>query len=161
MASECVDSVLKYRGAPVSVYRGIVYNKHVVDDFERRGVTVVNAIEEVPAGATVVYSAHGVSPEIRSTSKRRDLIEIDATCPLVTKVHAEGKGVARKGDTIIFIGDKEHGEAVGAVGGGAGLDHRGGAGGEAVRVRDGWGFSAGAVGGDADRASEAGLWRGS
>src|SRR5260221_6475352 len=116
MAIECVDQVLKHRGAPVYVYHEIVHNKHVVDDFESRGVTFVNTIEEVPQGATVVYSAHGVSPMIRSTSRDRDLIEIDATCPLVTKVHAEVKGFARKGYTIIFIGHKDHDEAVGAVG---------------------------------------------
>jgi 4-hydroxy-3-methylbut-2-enyl diphosphate reductase len=116
MAIECVDTVLKHQGAPVYVYHEIVHNKHVVDDFESRGVTFVNSIEEVPAGATVVYSAHGVSPMIRNTSKDRNLVEIDATCPLVTKVHAEVKGFARKGYTIIFIGHKDHDEAVGTVG---------------------------------------------
>src|SRR3954468_18846178 len=71
MAIECVDQVLKHQGAPVYVYHEIVHNKHVVDDFESRGVTFVNSIEEVPEGATVVYSAHGVSPGIRNTSKDR------------------------------------------------------------------------------------------
>ena len=69
MAIECVDQVLKHHGAPVYVYHEIVHNKHVVDDFVSRGVTFVNSIEEVPPGCTVVYSAHGVSPEIRRTSK--------------------------------------------------------------------------------------------
>jgi 4-hydroxy-3-methylbut-2-enyl diphosphate reductase len=116
MAIECVDQVLKHHGAPVYVYHEIVHNKHVVDDFVSRGVTFVNTIEEVPPGCTVVYSAHGVSPQIRRTSKERNLIEIDATCPLVTKVHSEVKVFARKGYTIIFIGHKDHDEAVGTVG---------------------------------------------
>ncbi|HEY7117625.1 MAG TPA: 4-hydroxy-3-methylbut-2-enyl diphosphate reductase, partial [Tepidisphaeraceae bacterium] len=116
MAIECVDRVLKHQGAPVYVYHEIVHNKHVVDDFVSRGVTFVNSIEEVPSGATVVYSAHGVSPTIRKTSKHRNLVEIDATCPLVTKVHSEVKSFARKGYTIIFIGHKDHDEAVGTVG---------------------------------------------
>jgi len=116
MAIECVDQVLKHQGAPVYVYHEIVHNKHVVDDFVSRGVTFVNSIEEVPEGATVIYSAHGVSPGIRQTSQSRKLVEIDATCPLVTKVHAEVKGFARKGFTIIFIGHKDHDEAVGTVG---------------------------------------------
>lgn len=116
MAIECVDQVLKHQGAPVYVYHEIVHNKHVVDDFESRGVTFVNTIEEVPEGATVIYSAHGVSPLTRNTSQQRKLVEIDATCPLVTKVHAEVKGFARKGFTIIFIGHKDHDEAVGTVG---------------------------------------------
>jgi 4-hydroxy-3-methylbut-2-enyl diphosphate reductase len=116
MAIECVDQVLKHRGAPVYVYHEIVHNKHVVEDFVSRGVTFVNTIDEVPPGSTVVYSAHGVSPEIRRTSKDRNLVEIDATCPLVTKVHSEVKVFARKGYTIIFIGHHDHDEAVGTVG---------------------------------------------
>lgn len=116
MAIECVDQVLKHQGAPVYVYHEIVHNKHVVDDFVSRGVTFVNSIDEVPEGATVVYSAHGVSPEIRSTSKSRRLVEIDATCPLVTKVHSEVKIFARKGYKIVFIGHHDHDEAVGTVG---------------------------------------------
>jgi 4-hydroxy-3-methylbut-2-enyl diphosphate reductase len=116
MAIECVDQVLKHHGAPVYVYHEIVHNKHVVEDFVSRGVTFVNTIDEVPPGSTVVYSAHGVSPEIRRTSKDRNLVEIDATCPLVTKVHSEVKVFARKGYTIIFIGHHDHDEAVGTVG---------------------------------------------
>jgi 4-hydroxy-3-methylbut-2-enyl diphosphate reductase len=108
--------VLKHHGAPVYVYHEIVHNKHVVEDFVSRGVTFVNTIDEVPPGSTVVYSAHGVSPEIRRTSKDRNLVEIDATCPLVTKVHSEVKVFARKGYTIIFIGHHDHDEAVGTVG---------------------------------------------
>lgn len=116
MAIECVDRVLKHQGAPVYVYHEIVHNKHVVDDFVSRGVTFVDSIEEVPEGATLVYSAHGVSPDVRNASKSRRLVEIDATCPLVTKVHGEVKSFAKKGYTIIFIGHRNHDEAVGTVG---------------------------------------------
>jgi 4-hydroxy-3-methylbut-2-en-1-yl diphosphate reductase len=116
MAIECVDQVLRQQGPPVYVYHEIVHNKHVVRDFEGRGVTFVNSIEEVPQGATVVYSAHGVSPAIRESSQRRNLIEIDATCPLVHKVHSEVKGFAKKGYKILFIGHRNHDEAVGTVG---------------------------------------------
>lgn len=116
MAIECVDRVLKHQGAPVFVYHEIVHNKHVVDDFVSRGVTFVDSVDEVPEGATLVYSAHGVSPDVRSASKSRRLVEIDATCPLVTKVHGEVKSFAKKGYTIIFIGHRNHDEAVGTVG---------------------------------------------
>lgn len=116
MAIDCVDQVLKVKGPPVYVYHEIVHNKHVVEDFESRGVVFVNGIEEVPPEATVVYSAHGVSPEVRNASKARNLLEIDATCPLVTKVHLEVKAFAKKGFKIIFIGHRNHDEAVGTVG---------------------------------------------
>src|SRR5688572_12769222 len=81
--------VSQIKGAPVYVYHEIVHNLHVVNDFRARGVTFVDSIEEVPDGGTVVYSAHGVSPMVRDAAKRRRLVEIDATCPLVTKVHLE------------------------------------------------------------------------
>ncbi len=116
MAIECVDQVLRNQGPPVYVFHEIVHNKHVVGDFVSRGVIFVNSIDEVPQGATVVYSAHGVSPALRQSSKARKLVEIDATCPLVTKVHHEVKGFARKGYRIIFIGHRNHDEAVGTVG---------------------------------------------
>src|SRR5688572_5097869 len=116
MAIECVDQVLRQQGPPVYVYHEIVHNKHVVQDFEGRGVTFVNSIDEVPEGATVVYSAHGVSPAIRESSQKRNLVEIDATCPLVHKVHSEVKNFSRKGYKIIFIGHRNHDEAVGTVG---------------------------------------------
>src|SRR5687767_6364312 len=89
MAIDVVDQVLQIKGPPVYVYHEIVHNKHVVNDFRDRGVTFVDSIEEVPDGGVVVYSAHGVSPMVRDAAKRRRLIEIDATCPLVTKVHLE------------------------------------------------------------------------
>ena len=116
MAIDCVDQVLKLKGPPVYVYHEIVHNKHVVQDFQGRGVTFVDHIEEVPEGGVVVYSAHGISPEIRRASKGRQLVEVDATCPLVTKVHMEVLRFVREGYKIIFIGHRDHDEAVGTVG---------------------------------------------
>ena len=116
MAIDCVDQVLKLKGPPVYVYHEIVHNKHVVQDFQGRGVTFVNDIEEVTAGGVVVYSAHGISPSVRRASKDRQLVEVDATCPLVTKVHMEVLRFVRDGYTIIFIGHRDHDEAVGTVG---------------------------------------------
>jgi 4-hydroxy-3-methylbut-2-en-1-yl diphosphate reductase len=116
MAIEVVDEVLRARGAPVYVYHEIVHNKHVVEDFKSRGVTFVDSIDEVPQGQVVVFSAHGVSPAVRLQSKGRQLIQVDATCPLVTKVHNEVIRYARDGYHIIFIGHRDHQEAVGTVG---------------------------------------------
>ena len=116
MAIDCVDKVLKLKGPPVYVYHEIVHNKHVVQDFQGRGVTFVDHIEQVPEGGVVVYSAHGISPSIRKASKGRDLVEVDATCPLVTKVHMEVLRFVREGYTIVFIGHRNHDEAVGTVG---------------------------------------------
>ena len=97
MAIECLERALEFFGSPVYVYHEIVHNLHVVNDFRNRGVTFVDSIEEVPEGATVVYSAHGVSPMVRKTAKQRRLVEIDATCPLVTKVHLEVLRFAKQG----------------------------------------------------------------
>src|SRR6185295_9838166 len=116
MAIDCVDQVLKTHGPPVYVFHEIVHNKHVVDDFKARGVTFVDSIDEVPEGGLVVYSAHGISPQVRNDSKQRRLIEVDATCPLVTKVHMEVLRYARDGFTILFVGHRHHDEAVGTVG---------------------------------------------
>ncbi|HTL28079.1 MAG TPA: 4-hydroxy-3-methylbut-2-enyl diphosphate reductase [Tepidisphaeraceae bacterium] len=116
MAIECVDQVLKTKGPPVYVYHEIVHNRHVVEDFKSRGVTFVDDISEVPENGLVVYSAHGISPEVRRASKNRRLVEVDATCPLVTKVHMEVLRYARDGYTIIFIGHQNHDEAIGTVG---------------------------------------------
>jgi 4-hydroxy-3-methylbut-2-enyl diphosphate reductase len=116
MAIDVVDQVLQIKGPPVYVYHEIVHNKHVVNDFRDRGVTFVDAIEQVPEGGVVVYSAHGVSPMVRDAAKRRKLIEIDATCPLVTKVHLEVLRFARQGHTIVFVGHRNHDEAIGTVG---------------------------------------------
>jgi 4-hydroxy-3-methylbut-2-en-1-yl diphosphate reductase len=116
MAIDCVDRVLKLKGPPIYVYHEIVHNKHVVDRFIKQGVVFVNSIEEVPNGSTVVYSAHGVSPEIRHKSEARDLIQVDATCPLVTKVHSEAIRFADKKFTIILIGHEDHDEVIGTLG---------------------------------------------
>ena len=116
MAIDVVDEALRLRGAPIYVYHEIVHNRHVVEDFQRRGVTFVNDVGEVPPGAVLVYSAHGISPEIRRQAKARGLVEVDATCPLVTKVHSEVVKFAREGYTIIFVGHRNHDEAVGTVG---------------------------------------------
>ena len=116
MAIECVDRVLNLKGPPIYVYHEIVHNKHVVDRFVQQGVVFVNSIEEVPAGGTVVYSAHGVSPEIRHKSEGRNLLQVDATCPLVTKVHSEAIRFADKKYTIILIGHEDHDEVIGTLG---------------------------------------------
>jgi 4-hydroxy-3-methylbut-2-enyl diphosphate reductase len=116
MAIDCVDQVLALRGPPVYVYHEIVHNRHVVDGFRGRGVIFVDDVREVPEGSVLIYSAHGISPEVRRESRRRQLIEVDATCPLVTKVHMEVLRYARDGYTIIFIGHRDHDEAVGTVG---------------------------------------------
>ena len=116
MAIDVVDEALRLRGPPIYVYHEIVHNRHVVEDFERRGVTFVNHVSEVPPGAVLVYSAHGISPEIRRQARDRGLVEVDATCPLVTKVHLEVQKFAREGYTIVFIGHRNHDEAVGTVG---------------------------------------------
>ena len=116
MAIECVDRVLRALGPPVYVFHEIVHNRHVVEDFTGRGVRFVNDLDEVPHGQVVVFSAHGVSPAIRSQAVQRKLRVVDATCPLVTKVHAEVLRFAAQGHTIIFIGHRNHDEAVGTVG---------------------------------------------
>lgn len=116
MAIECVNRVLELKGPPVHVFHEIVHNRHVVEDFQSRGVSFVDHISEVPEGGVVVYSAHGVSPEVRRQSLGRQLVEIDATCPLVSKVHVEVLRFARQGYRIIFIGHHHHDEAVGTVG---------------------------------------------
>lgn len=116
MAIETVNEVLRKHGPPVYVFHEIVHNKHVVEDFVSRGVTFVDDISEVPEGALVVYSAHGISPDVRDASKKRKLIEVDATCPLVTKVHMEVLRYARDGYTILFIGHRNHDEAIGTIG---------------------------------------------
>src|SRR5438270_338083 len=116
MAIDCVNQVLELKGPPIYVFHEIVHNKHVVEDFERRGVTFVDDIDEVPHGGVVIYSAHGISPAVRSASKDRNLVEVDATCPLVTKVHLEVLRFANEGYKIIFIGHRNHDEAIGTVG---------------------------------------------
>ena len=115
-AIEVVDLALKIHGAPLFVRHAIVHNEWVVRSFEERGVTFVETIDEIPDGAPVVFSAHGVSPEVRRQAAARNLQIIDATCPLVTKVHNEVKHYAQKGYHMIYIGHKGHVEAEGTMG---------------------------------------------
>lgn len=116
MAIETLELALKVFGAPVYVYHEIVHNKHVVDRFRTRGAVFVEHLDEVPRGANLLYSAHGVSPEIRRVSAERGLKTIDATCPLVIKVHLEAVKYAKEGYTIVLIGHEGHDEVIGTMG---------------------------------------------
>lgn len=117
MAIDVVDQVLDvFRGETVYVYHEIVHNRHVVGRFRDRGVAFVDDLDEVPEGAVVVFSAHGVSPAIRTHAERRRLRAIDATCPLVTKVHSEAVRYARRGWQILLVGHKNHQEVIGTMG---------------------------------------------
>ncbi len=116
MAIESLERALELFGAPLYVFHEIVHNKHVVDRFQKRGVVFVEDLDEIPAGAPVLYSAHGVSPQIRERSRERNLQAIDATCPLVTKVHLEAVKYAKQGYTIILIGHEGHDEVIGTMG---------------------------------------------
>lgn len=115
-AVETVKKTLETHGAPVYVRKEIVHNKHVVSTLEERGVIFVNETDEVPEGATVVFSAHGVSPAVHEQAAQRNLRTIDATCPLVTKVHSEAKRFAAEGMQILFIGHEGHEEVEGTMG---------------------------------------------
>ncbi len=115
-AIEVVDLALKAHGAPLYVRHAIVHNEHVVRSFERRGVIFVERVEEIPEGSTVVFSAHGVSPAVREAASERNLRVIDATCPLVTKVHREAARFARQGYHMLYIGHRGHVEAEGTMG---------------------------------------------
>ena len=116
MAIESLDRAIDLFGTPIYAYHEIVHNRPVVERFEKKGVIFVDRIDEVPEGSTVLYSAHGVAPEIRDASERRRLRAIDATCPLVTKVHKEAIRYAKEGFTIILIGHEGHDEVVGTIG---------------------------------------------
>jgi 4-hydroxy-3-methylbut-2-en-1-yl diphosphate reductase len=115
-AIDIVRIALETFGAPIYVRREIVHNRYVVDDLASKGAIFVNEIDEVPEGARVVYSAHGVAPEVRAQSKARGLRVIDATCPLVTKVHVEAAKFAKQGYSILLIGHRDHEEVVGTLG---------------------------------------------
>ena len=116
MAIEALELALRTLPAPIHVYHEIVHNKHVVHYFRGRGVVFVDELAEVPVGATLLFSAHGVSPEIRQLARDRQLRAIDATCPLVTKVHLEAIKYARQGYTILLIGHEGHDEVIGTMG---------------------------------------------
>jgi 4-hydroxy-3-methylbut-2-enyl diphosphate reductase len=115
-AVEIVDLALDCFEGPVYVRREIVHNRHVVADFEARGVRFVRELDEVPDGATAVFSAHGVSPQVREAAARRRLRVIDATCPLVTKVHLEAIRFARMEYDILLVGHAGHEEVEGTMG---------------------------------------------
>lgn len=116
MAIESLETALQRFGPPVYVYHEIVHNKWVVHHFRQRGAVFVNALAEVPEGANLLYSAHGVSPEIRQQAQSRRLRAVDATCPLVTKVHREAIRYAKVGYTIVLIGHEGHDEVIGTMG---------------------------------------------
>ena len=115
-AVQAVEIALGKFGAPVYVRKQIVHNKHVVSELEKRGAVFVEETEEVPEGSVVVFSAHGIAPEVRDAAKRRNLVAIDATCPLVTKVHNEARRFAANDYDILLIGHDGHEEVVGTTG---------------------------------------------
>ena len=115
-AIDIVDMALQVYGAPVYVRHEIVHNRHVVEDLRRRGAVFTDDLADVPAGAVVIFSAHGVSPAVRAEAKARGLRALDATCPLVTKVHLEALRYARDGFSIVLIGHRQHVEVQGTLG---------------------------------------------
>jgi 4-hydroxy-3-methylbut-2-enyl diphosphate reductase len=116
MAIESLDRALELFGTPIYVYHEIVHNRPVVEEFRQRGVVFVDHVSQVPHGSTLLYSAHGVAPLVRSIAAQRGLRAIDATCPLVTKVHLEAIRFAREGYTIVLIGHEGHDEVLGTMG---------------------------------------------
>jgi 4-hydroxy-3-methylbut-2-enyl diphosphate reductase len=115
-AIDIVRIALETFGAPIYVRKEIVHNRFVVEELQQKGAIFVDSVEEVPAGERVIYSAHGVSPEVRDASKQRKLRVIDATCPLVTKVHVEAVKFAKEGYSLILIGHRDHDEVIGTLG---------------------------------------------
>ncbi len=115
-AIEVVERALDVVGGPIYVRREIVHNRHVVEALREKGAIFVEELDEVPAGATVIFSAHGISPAVREDARARGLRVIDATCPLVTKVHVEAQRYAREGYTIVLVGHADHDEVIGTTG---------------------------------------------
>jgi 4-hydroxy-3-methylbut-2-enyl diphosphate reductase len=115
-AVQAVERALELYGAPVYVRKQIVHNTHVVRNLEKRGAIFVEETEEVPEGSVVVFSAHGVAPQVRDDARNQGLRTIDATCPLVTKVHSEARRFAAQGYDILLIGHEGHEEVVGTTG---------------------------------------------
>lgn len=115
-AIDIVDIALRKFSAPIYVRKEIVHNRAVVDDFRARGVVFIDALDEAPAGGLVIFSAHGVSPEVRRRAEERSLRVIDATCPLVTKVHLEVHRFRREGYRLVLVGHREHDEVEGTLG---------------------------------------------
>lgn len=116
MAIECLDEAVRRVGSGIYVYHEIVHNQYIVERFTKQGVTFVDSPDEVPEGSILLFSAHGVSPEIRKVARERRLQTVDATCPLVTKVHLEAVRFAREGYHIILIGHEGHDEVIGTMG---------------------------------------------
>lgn len=116
MAIDALDKSIQQFGTPLYVYHEIVHNQYVVNRFKKQGVQFVDSLTEVPEGGTLLYSAHGVSPALRNEAKSRKLKTIDATCPLVTKVHLEAIKFAKEGYHIILIGHEGHDEVIGTMG---------------------------------------------
>jgi 4-hydroxy-3-methylbut-2-enyl diphosphate reductase len=116
MAIESLEKALELFGSPLYVYHEIVHNRPIVERFQRQGVVFVDDVSEVPEGQTLLYSAHGVAPLVREQAAGRRLRAIDATCPLVTKVHMEAVKLARDGYTIVLIGHEGHDEVLGTMG---------------------------------------------
>ena len=115
-AIDIVRIALDAFGPPIYVRKEIVHNRYVVEELTAKGAIFVDSVEEVPPGERVIYSAHGVAPEVREASERRKLRVIDATCPLVTKVHVEAVKFAREGYSLILIGHRDHDEIIGTLG---------------------------------------------
>src|SRR6266511_4400746 len=115
-AIDVVKIALDLYGAPVYVRKEIVHNKHVVEELREAGAIFVEELDEVPAGGRAIFSAHGVAPSVRREAKQRNLDIIDATCPLVTKVHLEAVRFAREGFSIVLIGHRDHDEVIGTLG---------------------------------------------
>jgi 4-hydroxy-3-methylbut-2-enyl diphosphate reductase len=115
-AVETVERALAQHGPPVYVRKQIVHNSHVVDELRARGAVFVASVEDVPEGGLVVFSAHGIAPAVRNGAAVRSLRTIDATCPLVTKVHAEAKRYAAEGKTVVLVGHRGHEEVEGTMG---------------------------------------------
>jgi 4-hydroxy-3-methylbut-2-enyl diphosphate reductase len=115
-AIDIVNIAIDTFGSPIYVRKEIVHNRHVVNELSERGAIFVEELSEVPSGAMVIFSAHGVSPAVRADAESRHLRVIDATCPLVTKVHLEAVKFAREGYTIVLIGHKDHDEVSGTLG---------------------------------------------
>jgi 4-hydroxy-3-methylbut-2-enyl diphosphate reductase len=115
-AIEIVERALESRGAPIYVRHEIVHNKYVVEDLRRKGAVFVEELDEVPRGSTVIFSAHGVSRQVRGDAEARGLKVFDATCPLVTKVHVEVSKMLREGHEVVMIGHRGHPESEGTMG---------------------------------------------
>jgi 4-hydroxy-3-methylbut-2-enyl diphosphate reductase len=115
-AIDIVEKALEVCDGPVYVRKEIIHNRYVVDELRKKGARFVDEVDEVPEGSWLIYSAHGVAPLVRTRARERRLRTIDATCPLVTKVHLEAIRFAREGRTILFIGHEDHDEAIGTLG---------------------------------------------